>query len=183
MTIEYVLFSRPVNDKTVNELVSKLNEISRRGQDVYLLLDSGGGSVHAGIHCYNMLRALPTDLTTHNVGHVNSIANAIFLAGEKRFATASAVFTFHSVHFDFNSPITLNGRKLKEYLDSANTDHERIGAIIADRSALTLSSAAELFDVQIVRTADWALKNEIINEVKDLHLPADRVLHELSAST
>ena len=45
---------------------------------------------------------------------------------------------FHSVSFSFNSPITLDGRQFKEYLDSVNTDHERIGTIIADRSALTL---------------------------------------------
>ena len=58
MAIEYVLFSRPLNDETVNELVSKLNLISIQGQDIYLLLNCPGGNVHAGIHCYNMLRAL-----------------------------------------------------------------------------------------------------------------------------
>ena len=179
MAIEYVLFSRPLDDETVNEFVSKLNQISIQGQDIYLLLNCPGGNVHAGIHCYNMLRALPTRLTTHNVGHVDSIANAIFLAGENRFATASAIFMYHSVSFSFDSPITLDGRQLKEYLDSVNSDHERIGTIIADRSTLTLSLAAELFDVQIVRTSDWALENGIIHEIKDLHLPADRVLHEL----
>ena len=179
MAIEYVLFSRQLNDETVNELVSKLNLISIQGQDIYLLLNCPGGNVHAGIHCYNMLRALPTRLTTHNVGHVDSIANAIFLAGENRFATESAVFMFHSVSFTFDSPITLDGRQIKEYLDSVNTDNERIGTIIADRSALTLSSAAELFDVQSVRTADWALENGIIHEVRDLQLPSDRILHEL----
>ena len=86
---------------------------------------------------------------------------------------------FHSVSFSFNSSITLDGRQLKEHLDSVNTDHERIGTIIADRSTRTLSMAAELFDVQIVRTADWALESGIIHEVKDLQLPSDRVLHEL----
>ena len=115
-----------------------------------------------------------------NVGHVDSIANAIFLAGENRFATASAVFMFHSVSFSFNSLIELNGRQLREHLDSVNADHERIATIIASRSALTLPIAAELFDVQTVRTADWALENGIIHEVKDLHLPADRMLHELN---
>ena len=138
MAVEYVLFSRRLYDETVNELVSKLNQISIQGQDIYLLLNCPGGNVYAGINCYNMLQALPTRLTTHNVGHVDSIANAIFLAGENRLATASAVFMFHSVSFSFNSPITLDGRQFKEYLDSVNTDHERIGTIIADRSALTL---------------------------------------------
>ena len=179
MAVEYVLFSRRLDDQTVNELVSKLNQISIQGQDIYLLLNCPGGNVHAGIHCYNMLRALPTRLTTHNVGHVDSIANAIFLAGENRLATPSAVFMFHSVNFSFNSPITLDGRQLKERLDAVNTDHARIGTIIADRSTLTLSMAAELFDVQIVRNATWALESGIIHEVKDLQLPSDRVLHEL----
>ena len=179
MAIEYVLFSRPLKDETVNELVGKLNEISKRGQDIYLLLNSSGGNVHAGIHCYNMLRALPTQLTTHNVGRVNSIANAIFLAGDKRFATASAIFMFHGVTFTISSQVTLGGREFREYLDSVRADHDRIAAIIADRSKLTLSLAAELFDVQTVRTTDWAVESGIIHEVKDLHLPADRVLHEL----
>ena len=151
MAIEYVLFSRQINDATVNELVAKLNEISKRGHDIYLLLNSSGGNVHAGIHCYNMLRALPTHLTTHNVGRVDSIANAIFLAGEKRFATASAIFMFHGVTFTIKSEVKLGNREFREYMDSVKADHDRIGAIIADRSLLTLSLAAELFDIQTVR--------------------------------
>ena len=179
MAIEYVLFSRPIKDETVNELVSKLNEISKREQDIYLLLNSSGGNVHAGIHCYNMLRALPTHLTTHNVGRVDSIADAIFLAGEKRFATASAIFMFHGVTFTFSSQVTLGVREFREHLDGMKADHDRIAAIIADRSTLTLSLAAELFDVQTVRTTDWAVESGIIHEVKDLQLPSDRILHEL----
>ena len=77
MAIEYVLFSRLINYENVSELVRKLNEISSREQDIYLLLNSHGGNVAAGIHCYNMLRALPTRLVSHNVGNVDSIANAI----------------------------------------------------------------------------------------------------------
>ena len=30
---------------------------------------------------------------------------------------------FHSVCFNFDSPIRLDGRQLKEYLDSVNTDN------------------------------------------------------------
>ena len=179
MALEYVLFSRTLNDETVNELVRTLNEISSRGLDIYLLLNCNGGNVHSGIHCYNMLRALPTRLTTHNVGHVDSIANAIFLAGEERFATASAIFMYHGVTFTISYPVTLGGRELRERLDTVKADHDRIAAIIADRSTLTLPLAAELFNVQTVRTTDWAVESGIIHEVKDLRLPSDRILHEL----
>ena len=43
-------------------------------------------------------------------------------------------------------------------MDSVKIDHGRIGAIIADRSLLTLSLAAELGDIQTVRTTDWAVQ-------------------------
>ena len=179
MATEYVLFSRLINDENVSELVKKLNEISSRGQDIYLLFNSPGGNVASGIHCCNMLRALPTRLVTHNVGNVDSIANAVFLAGEERFSTSSAVFVFHSVGFDFTAPARLDCRQLREHLDSVVADHNRIGAIISDRSALALSAAIELFDTQIVRTAEWALKSGVIHEVRDLQLPSDRILHEI----
>ncbi len=35
-----------------------------------------------GLNIYNVLRGFPITLTTHNVGHVDSIGNAIFLAGQ-----------------------------------------------------------------------------------------------------
>ena len=179
MAIEYVLFSRLINAENVSELVRNLNEISSRGQDIYLLLNSHGGNVASGIHCYNMLRALPTRLVTHNVGNVDSISNAVFLAGEERYSTSSAVFMFHSVGYDFTAPFRLDCRQLREHLDSVVADHNRIGAIISDRSELALPDAIELFDNQIVRTAEWALKIGVIHEVKDLNLPSDRILHEL----
>ena len=179
MSREYVLFSRAIQDNTVGELVSKLNEIAGRGQDVYLLLNCHGGNVAAGIHCYNMLRALPTQLVTHNVGNVDSIANAIFLAGEERFSTSSAVFMFHGVGFNFPEKTRLESRRLRETLDSIVADHNRIGSIISGRSKLALSEAIELFDIQLVRTAEWALEKGIIHKITDLKLPKDRILHEL----
>ena len=180
MAIEYVLFSRAINSGTVSELVRTLNEISSRGQDIYLLFNSHGGNVAAGIHCYNMLRALPTRLVSHNVGNVDSIANAVFLAGEERYSTSSAVFMFHSVGFDFDTHTRLDCRQLSERLGSVVADHNRIGAIISDRSKLALPAAIDLFDTQIVHTAEWALESALIHEIKDIQLPSDRILHEMT---
>ena len=64
---------------------------------VYLLLSSEVGSVMHGINLYNVLRALPVKLVTHNVGNVDSIGNAIFLAGEERYACQHSTFMFHGV--------------------------------------------------------------------------------------
>ena len=179
MSTEYVLFSRGINDQTVNELVATVNDISRRGEDAYLLLNSGGGNVHAGIHCYNMLMALPTTLIVHNIGHVDSVANVLFLAGSQRYATLSSVFMFHGVTFTFNDPITLTASGFREHLNAVLSDNNRIAGIIERHSVLTLPQASELFDEQRVYDASWARDNEFIQDILDLDLPADRVLHTL----
>ena len=45
-----------------------------------------------GMNLYNFLRGLPIRLTTHNVGNVDSIGNAVFLAGEHRYACPHSPF-------------------------------------------------------------------------------------------
>jgi hypothetical protein len=53
-----------------------------------------------GMTVYNVLRGLPCDLTIHNIGNVDSIGNAIFLAGKHRYACKNSTFMFHGVGFD-----------------------------------------------------------------------------------
>lgn len=180
MATEYVLFSRGINDQSVGELVATVNEISSRGEDVYLLLNSGGGNVHAGIHCYNVLMALPTTLIVHNLGHVDSVANVLFLAGSRRLATESSVFLFHGVSFTFANSITLNASGFREHLDAVPADNNRISGIIERHTELTLSEAGKLFLAQRVYDANWARENGFVHEILDLELPANSVIHSLN---
>ena len=66
----------------------------------YVLLSTPGGQVTSGLTVYNFLRSIPAKVTMHNIGNVNSIGNAIFLAADERFACAHSTFMFHGVGFD-----------------------------------------------------------------------------------
>lgn len=91
----YVSFSAEINANTTESLIALLSDLSNKGtQRVYLMLSTPGGSVMHGITLYNVLRAFPFRLTTHNVGNVDSIGNAIFLAGEERLASPHSTFMF-----------------------------------------------------------------------------------------
>ena len=46
---------------------------------------------------------------------------------------------FHGVAFDRSGQLSLDERYLREHLDSIIADHDRIGTIMAERSALTLT--------------------------------------------
>ena len=84
-----------------------------------------------GINLYTVLKAMPFDLTTHNVGNVDSIGNAVFLAGTSRYAVPHSTFMFHGVGFNANAGQRLEEKFLRERLDGLLSDQKRIGAIIA----------------------------------------------------
>lgn len=110
----YISFSAEISPHTTESLLGLLaNCVNERIKKVYLMLSTPGGSVMNGMNIYNVIRAMPFELITHNVGNVDSIGNAIFLAGSKRYACPHSTFMFHGVglrHTKSHAP----GRKESE---------------------------------------------------------------------
>jgi ATP-dependent protease ClpP protease subunit len=78
----YISFSAEINVNTTENLIAVLAQQANQGVDhVYLMLSTPGGAVMNGLNLYNVMRAMPFKITTHNVGNVDSIGNAVFLAG------------------------------------------------------------------------------------------------------
>ncbi len=85
MPCAYVNFSAEINASTAENLMALMARHANEGtEEVRLLLSTPGGQVMAGITVYNFLRALPFRLVIHNAGNIDSIGNAIFLAGPIR---------------------------------------------------------------------------------------------------
>src|SRR5207247_813850 len=134
----------------------------------YLLLSTPGGSVMNGMNLYNILRSMPFELTTHNVGNVDSIGNAVFLAGEKRYASPHSTFMFHGVGFDPALGTRYDEKLLREQLDSVLADHKRIGGILEERTKLGADDAQALFREAQTKDATYAVGVGIVDEVRDV---------------
>lgn len=169
----YVSFSAEVNPNTSETLIATISNLSNRGvKKVYLLLSTPGGSVMNGMNIYNVLRALPITLITHNVGNVDSIGNVVFLAGEKRFACAHSTFMFHGVGFDVNGQFRLEEKLLKEKLDSIGIEHQRIGSIIEERTKLDKEAIGKLFLGAETKNSTFALEHGFVEAIQDANIPA-----------
>lgn len=97
----YVSFSAEINPNTTEALIALCANHANQGvKEIYLMMSTPGGTVMNGLNLYNVLRALPVKLITHNVGNVDSIGNAVFLAGEERYACFHSTFMFHGVGYD-----------------------------------------------------------------------------------
>jgi ATP-dependent protease ClpP protease subunit len=168
----YVSFSAEINANTTESLISVMaNLVNQRAKEVQLLLSTPGGSVMHGLNLYNVLIGLPFKLVTHNVGNVDSIGNAVFLAGSKRYATAHSTFMFHGVGFDVTGQVRLEEKNVREHLDGMLSNQKRIGSIITERTSIVEEEVGALFREAQTKDAAFAISRGIIHEIKDIQIP------------
>lgn len=168
----FVVFTAEVLAATVESLTATMARLANEGQqEVHLLLSTPGGSVMHGLALYNVLRAMPFTLVTHNVGSVNSIGNAVFLAGETRYACPHSTFMFHGVGFDVANQ-RLEQKILRERLDSLLADEKRIGDIITERTRITSEQVGDLFAEAQTKDAAYAVGLGLVHDVRDVQIPA-----------
>lgn len=168
----YISFSAEIVPQPTEALIATLADLAnQRVSRVHLLLSTPGGMVGNGITLYNALRGFPFELVTHNVGNVNSIGNAVFLAGDKRYACPQSTFMFHGVGFDVTGGIRLEEKLLLERLDALRADQKLIADVIADRTKLSAGNIAQLFLEAQTKDASWAVGAGIVDEIRDVHIP------------
>jgi ATP-dependent Clp protease, protease subunit len=139
-------------------------------KEVYLMMSTPGGTVMNGLNLYNVLRALPIKLITHNVGNVDSIGNAIFLAGQERYACPHSTFMFHGVGFDVPGHSRFEEKILRERLGGILADQKRIGSIMEERTNLKPSQLRNLFKEARTKDADYARSVGIIHDIRDVSI-------------
>ena len=171
--IVYVSFSAEIIPHTTESLIATMANLSnQRVKQVYLLLSTPGGSVMHGMNLYNVLRAFPFELVTHNVGNVDSIGNAVFLAGTRRYACPHSTFMFHGVGFDVPQHSRLEEKFLKERLDGIMSDQKRIGSVISERTKIRKEDIDKLFLEAQTKDAAFAASCGIVDEVRDVQVPS-----------
>lgn len=179
-TTAYVSFSAEINANTTESLIALLSNVSNQGtKHVYVMLSTPGGSVMHGINLYNVLRAFPFKLTMHNVGNVDSIGNAVFLAGEERFASPHSTFMFHGVGVDVQAGVRLEEKLLREQMDTVLSSQKRIGSVIVERTKIDPDAVAALFREAQTKDAAYAIGCGIVDEIKDVKIPPGSPIYSL----
>ena len=169
--IVYVIFTAEIMPQTVETLIQALSNLAQRKiPHIYLAFSTPGGQVADGIALYNFLCGIPSKLTIHNIGNVDSIGNAVFLAADKRYACKHSTFMFHGVGFDRPAG-RYEEKPVREMLDGINAEQRRIGNIIAERTGISKDEANGFFREQQTKTAEFACKRGIIHEIGEFKFP------------
>ena len=188
MSIEYnknnkpicISFSAPIVDQTVSALMAAFaNAVNKKHREIHLFLSTPGGTVSGGITVYNMIRALPVEMRTYNIGNINSIGNVVFQAGTRRFCAPAASFMFHGVGVDLTSNTRLEMRQLQDHIKQIENDQTIITKIIVDRTAMDKDAVNQLFLDMAYIGPEESLQCGITDEVIDVRLPDGMPIQQL----
>jgi len=133
-----------------------------KGKDINIYINSGGGSVFAGMAIYNMLKRHQGYKTVHVDGLAGSIASVIALAGDKVIIPSNAYMMIHKPW----SGLYGNSTELRDMADTLDkieegilnvykenlaedADMEVIKAMVNAETWLTGEEASKYFNIQV----------------------------------
>ena len=157
-------FSDGIRPETVEPLVAKCHDLSSRVETIHLAMNTGGGSIDAGLYAYNMLSSLPCKLITYNVYAVNSVGVALFCAGDERYANPNASFLFHNIRC-----VEIKGQtadQLEVLVASLRLSAKKVADIISSSTMLSHEEVISRLHSDIPMSATDALSCELINEIR-----------------
>jgi ATP-dependent Clp protease protease subunit len=182
MKTAYLYFCAPINPDTANRFNTTLLQLAFQNVDkLVIAMSSSGGEVVPGITMHNTMQGVPFDIAIYNIGNIDSIANAVFLAGDERFSSAASTFMFHGVAFGGVASEKLDESVLRAKLDTILADQKRISDLIARNSILSSDECMALFSEQKTRSADWALEKGLICKIADFNLPGATEVHLITS--
>lgn len=150
--------------------------------ELYFLFASPGGEVNSGIVLYNYLCALPTEITMHNTGAVDSIGNVIFSAGNRRYASPHSSFLFHGITMGFGKDARFSPNQLNEFRSSLESDQKKIAGILQSRSRLSEAEILRFFGEGESKDATFAKEKGIVDDILAPSIPKDAPFITINAN-
>ena len=168
----YLVFRDEINDQSVNRFMDFTSKAIAQYEPktLYFLFSSGGGWVNSGVTLYNYLRGLPQETVMHNTGSVDSIANAVFLAGKKRYAAPASVFVLHGISWTFPQGSSLSYSQMQETVSRFDAAEQLTAKIIGEQTKLTAEEVRALFQQGESKSPDFALEKEMIHEIREVNI-------------
>lgn len=168
----YIRLLAPITPDTANALLQSIdNLLKMKVEKIHLLISSPGGDVSQGIAIHNYLMHLPIELSTYNIGIVDSIGVIIYCAGKNRFCDSRARFLIHNPKLNLQGTFQLDERQLSEFLKSLQNDKENIAGIISDTTGQDINQIMNLMGQPTTFTEKEAKDIGLVNGNSELVIP------------
>jgi len=156
-----------VRDENANEICAKILLLAAEDQtkDIYLYINSPGGSITAGMAIYDTMQFVPNDIVTVGIGMAASMGQLLLTAGTagKRYITPNARVLLHQPHGGFGGTSSDIQTQAQLILDMKR----RLAEITAERTGKSVEQVNEDGDRDRWFTAQQALEYGFVDHVRD----------------
>ncbi len=172
-----VFLGSPIDDTVANIIVAQLLFLDAEDpeRDIYLYINSPGGSVYAGLAIYDTMQHLRAPVATFCVGMAASMG-AVLLAGgakDKRSALPNSRIMIHQPSSGYQGSAADIEIAAKEVLGI----RERLNQILADHTGQTVERIADDVDrdyfMSPAEAAEYGLIDRVISRRDAVSPPAD----------
>jgi ATP-dependent Clp protease, protease subunit len=157
----------PVNDQTANLVIAQMLflESENPDKDIFLYINSPGGSVSAGLSIYDTMNFIKPDISTLCMGMAASMGSFLLMAGTKgkRLALPNAKVMIHQPSGGAQgqaSDIEIQAREIIK-------TREQLNRIYADRTGQTVERIAADMERDTWMSAEEARGYGLVDQVLD----------------
>lgn len=164
-----IFLADEVNDTTASLVVAQMLflESEDPNKDIYLYINSPGGSVTAGMAIYDTMNYIKCDVSTICMGMAASMGAFLLTAGTKgkRFALPNSEIMIHQPLGGAKGQATEIEIAAKHILRTK----EKLNSILAERTGQPLDVIVRDTDRDNYMTAEEALKYGLIDKIVEKH--------------
>ena len=155
----------PVNDMTANVVVAQLLflESENPDKDIFLYINSPGGSITSGMAIYDTMRFIKPDVSTLCIGMAASMGAFLLASGAKgkRFSLPNSKVMIHQPSGGSQGQATEIEIAAREILKT----REQLNKILADRTGQSLERIAKDTERDYYMSAEEAKEYGVIDQV------------------
>ena len=155
-----------VRDDNANEIAAKLLLLAAEDsdRDIYLYINSPGGSITAGMAIYDTMQFVPNDIVTVGIGMAASMGQFLLSAGTKgkRYITPNARVLLHQPSGGFGGTSSDIQTQAQLIIDMKN----RLAQITADATGKTVEQVNLDGDRDRWFNADQALEYGFVDHIR-----------------
>jgi ATP-dependent clp protease, proteolytic subunit clpP len=160
-----VMLSGPIDDAVANSVIAQLLFLDAQDpdKDIYLYINSPGGSVSAGLAIFDTMNFINADVQTIVIGMAASMGAFLLAAGEKgkRYALPNAEVMIHQPLGGAQGQATEIEIAAKHILKTRDT----LNKILAERTGQTLKIIARDTDRDNYMSAEEAVKYGLVDAI------------------
>ena len=156
-----------VRDDNANEICAKILLLAAEDaeEDIYLYINSPGGSITAGMAIYDTMSFVPNDIVTVGIGMAASMGQFLLTAGTKgkRYITPNARVLLHQPHGGFGGTAS----DIQTQAQLITSMKNRLAEITAAQTGKTVEQINRDGDRDRWFTADEALEYGFVDYIRD----------------